>query len=63
MLVLFADTPLIAPETLARMAQARAGADDPAVVVLGPADGYYYNLVVSNKMTHHTLPDNTLQKF
>ncbi|MCP5371999.1 MAG: bifunctional UDP-N-acetylglucosamine diphosphorylase/glucosamine-1-phosphate N-acetyltransferase GlmU [Hyphomicrobiales bacterium] len=47
-LVLYGDTPLISPETLARMLDARRGAADPAVVVLGfrPADpGAYGRLV------------------
>lgn len=34
-LVLYGDTPLVTPETLARLVEARHGADDPAVVVLG----------------------------
>lgn len=34
-LVLYGDTPLITPETLARMLEARRGPDKPAVVVLG----------------------------
>jgi bifunctional UDP-N-acetylglucosamine pyrophosphorylase/glucosamine-1-phosphate N-acetyltransferase len=49
-LVLYGDTPLIRPETLARMLAARREAADPAVVVLGmtPADpGAYGRLIVS----------------
>lgn len=34
-LVLYGDTPLVTPETLAAMVAARRGASDPAVVVLG----------------------------
>ena len=34
-LVLFADNPMITGDTLAKMADARAAEDDPAVVVLG----------------------------
>ena len=49
-LVLYGDTPLVTPETLARMIEARRGAGDPAVVVLGfrPADpGAYGRLIVN----------------
>ncbi|MEI6556874.1 MAG: bifunctional UDP-N-acetylglucosamine diphosphorylase/glucosamine-1-phosphate N-acetyltransferase GlmU [Rhodospirillaceae bacterium] len=49
-LVLYGDTPLLTPETLARMVEARRAADDPAVVVLGfrPADpGAYGRLIVN----------------
>jgi bifunctional UDP-N-acetylglucosamine pyrophosphorylase/glucosamine-1-phosphate N-acetyltransferase len=48
-LVLYGDTPLLTPETLARMVAARRGAGDPAVVVLGfrPADpGAYGRLIL-----------------
>jgi bifunctional UDP-N-acetylglucosamine pyrophosphorylase/glucosamine-1-phosphate N-acetyltransferase len=50
-LVLFADTPLLRPETLEALLAARRGADDPAVVVLGfrPADpGRYGRLVLDD---------------
>ncbi len=49
-LVLYGDTPLVKPETLHRMIEARRAANDPAVVVLGfrPADpGAYGRLIVN----------------
>ena len=47
-LVLFADTPLVEPETIERMRRARHGASDPAVVVLGfePADPAEYGRLI-----------------
>lgn len=51
-LVLYGDTPLLTPETLARMVQARHAEPEPAVVVLGfrPADpGAYGRLVVDGE--------------
>lgn len=49
-LVLYGDTPLITSNTLAAMLDARAGADDPAVVVLGfrPDDPAEYGRLVTN---------------
>lgn len=49
-LILYGDTPLIRAETLAAMLEARTGAGDPAVVVLGftPADpGPYGRLITA----------------
>ena len=47
-LVLFGDTPLVTPETIARMLDARAGPGQPAVVVLGmrPAGPNEYGRLV-----------------
>jgi bifunctional UDP-N-acetylglucosamine pyrophosphorylase/glucosamine-1-phosphate N-acetyltransferase len=49
-LVLYGDTPLVTPATLSRMVEARAGADDPAVVVLGmrPEDPGAYGRLVTD---------------
>jgi bifunctional UDP-N-acetylglucosamine pyrophosphorylase/glucosamine-1-phosphate N-acetyltransferase len=49
-LVLFADTPLIRPETLEAMLAIRRSDDDPAVVVLGfrPADTARYGRLVTD---------------
>ena len=47
-LVLYGDTPMITPATLARMVEARAARDNPAVVVLGfePDDPALYGRLV-----------------
>ncbi|MBK1664465.1 UDP-N-acetylglucosamine diphosphorylase/glucosamine-1-phosphate N-acetyltransferase [Rhodospirillum rubrum] len=47
-LILYGDTPLITPETLTRMVEARLAAEDPAVVVLGfrPADPLQYGRLI-----------------
>ena len=47
-LVLYGDTPMITPATLARMVEARASRDNPAVVVLGfePDDPALYGRLV-----------------
>lgn len=49
-LVLFGDTPLIKEATLRRMLEARAQADDPAIVVLGfhAADPARYGRLITN---------------
>jgi bifunctional UDP-N-acetylglucosamine pyrophosphorylase/glucosamine-1-phosphate N-acetyltransferase len=48
-LVLYADTPLLRPETLARLVEARRAAGDPALVVCGmrPADPKRYGRLVA----------------
>ncbi|MDZ5648554.1 bifunctional UDP-N-acetylglucosamine diphosphorylase/glucosamine-1-phosphate N-acetyltransferase GlmU [Nitrospirillum sp. BR 11828] len=50
-LVLFGDTPLVRPETLSLLVQARRGAGDPAVAVLGmrPADPAAYGRLVQDE--------------
>lgn len=55
-LVLFGDTPLLTPETMHKMVEARRAADNPAVVVLGfrPDDAAEYGRLV-------TRPDGGLQ--
>jgi len=56
-LVLFGDTPLITPDTLARMVAARRAKDDPAVVVLGfePEDPALYGRLITG-------PDGGLER-
>ena len=50
-LVLFADNPMITGDTLAKMADARAAEDDPAVVVLGfrPDDPAEYGRLIQDE--------------
>ena len=56
-LVLYGDTPLVTPQTLALLVAARAGAHDPAVAVLGmrPDDPARYGRLV-------VMPDGTLDR-